>query len=140
MQIRIKQSSDIRENIIRIDKRIILSTLRRSIYTPATHSSDAPVLVTHHTQTLKRATNTTRNPNFMMIPEVREFCFNIFLSFFIQYDIFFCVIRRIGRFMFQGQHQVQAFQKGIFFRNKYARLKGKRKIYFENRKALNMNI
>ncbi len=115
MQIRIKQSSDIRENIIRIDKRIILSTLRRSIYTPATHSSDAPVLVTHHTQTLKRATNTTHSPNFMMIPEVREFCFNIFLSFFIQYDIFFASSAGSVVLCFKGNIRYRHFRKAYFF-------------------------
>ena len=59
MQIRIRQSRDTRERIIRIDKRMILNTLRRSIYTPATHNSDAPVLVTHHMQIPTRATPNT---------------------------------------------------------------------------------
>lgn len=86
---------------------MILKTQRTRKITANTDITDTAILLTDHAQSPNRATKATHNPIFMMIPEVREFCFTIFLSeFFMRYDIFFCVIRRIGRFMFQGQQQV----------------------------------
>ena len=115
MQIRIRQRIETKESIIRMDKRMILRMLRRSIYTPATHNRDAPVLVTHHTQTPNRATNTPHNPIFMMIPEGREFCFNIFLSFFIQYDIFFASSAGSVVLCFKGNIRYRHFREAYFF-------------------------
>ena len=106
-QTAIRQRIEMREHTIRIDRRMILSTLRTRTRIPIIDTTDRAILLIDQTQSPNRATNPTHNPIFMMIPEVREFCFIIFLSeFFIQYDIFFCVIRRIGRFMFQGQQEV----------------------------------
>lgn len=63
MQIRTKHSRDAKESIIRIDKRLILNILRRSIYTPANQSNDTLDWVTHHTQNLNKA---TPNTHFML--------------------------------------------------------------------------
>lgn len=104
MQIRIRQRIETKESIIRMDKRMILRMLRRSIYTPATHNRDAPVLVTHHTQTPNRATNTTHNPIFYDDSRGEGVLFQYFSFIFHTIRHFFCVIRRVGRFMFQGQH------------------------------------
>lgn len=89
MQIRIRQRIETKESIIRMDKRMILRMLRRSIYTPATHNRDAPVLVTHHTQTPNRATNTTHNPIFYDDSRGEGVLFQYVFSVSHNYDIFF---------------------------------------------------
>lgn len=118
---------------------MILSILRRRRINPSTEITDAAVLLRWHTQSPKRATNTTLKPNFMMIPEVREFCFNIFLSeFFMRYDIFFASSVGSVVLCFKGNNRYRHFRETYFFRiNTLAA--GKRKICFENRKAQNMN-
>lgn len=63
MQIATRQRMDKRENITRIDKRMILRTLRTRIKTPKTAITDTDILLIHHTQTANRA---TPNPNFML--------------------------------------------------------------------------
>lgn len=92
------------ENITLIDKRMILSTLRISIYIPTTDTADTPILYTHHTQTPNRATLQT---NFMLIPAGASFCFIICFSFLIIMTFFFfCGIRQVGHFCFIEQQEV----------------------------------
>lgn len=59
MQIKIKQSRDTRESIIRIDKRIILSTLRIRKIIARTDTADTAILLMHHTQIPNKATPNT---------------------------------------------------------------------------------
>jgi hypothetical protein len=75
--------------------------------------TDAPKPYNSPTTPIKRT-------NFMLIPERREFfCFLIFSSFRIIYDFFFisCVIRRIGRLLFQGSHGVGFRAVNVFAKN-----------------------
>ena len=76
------------------------------------------ICVTTHAPTANPATHI---PNFMMIPEGREFCFNISFSFLIILTFFFCVIRQVGRFCFIEQQKVLCLKQGCFSANKYAR-------------------
>ncbi len=71
---------DTNKSITLIDKRMILSTLRISIYIPTTDTADTPILYTHHTQPPNRATLQT---NFMLIPAGASFCFIICFLFLI---------------------------------------------------------
>lgn len=123
IHIAIRQMIERRENTIRIDKRMILSTLRIRISTAVTDTADTAILLTDQIQSPNRATNPTHNPIFMMIPEVREFCFIIFLSeFFIQYDIFFCVILSDRSFYVSRATRGIGILERHIFSQKYTRL------------------
>lgn len=135
----IKQRIETIEHTIRMDKRMILSTLRTRMIIPITDTADTAILLTDHTQSPNRATNTTHNPIFMMIPEVREFCFIIFLSeFFIQYDIFFCVILSDRSFYVSWATRGIGILERQIFSQKYARLIRKRKISEKTARLQNM--
>lgn len=63
MQTAIRQSIDAKESIIRMDKRMILSTLRARRMIARTDTADTAILLINHTQTPNRATPST---NFML--------------------------------------------------------------------------
>jgi hypothetical protein len=72
----------------------------------------------------------------MMIPEAREFCFDMFFSFFIIMTFFF-MRHPSGRSFFfrEGNSRYFGLTSGIFFYGKYARPQGKRKISGKTRQG-----
>lgn len=102
---------DIANPINRITSRNIMYP----IYIPTTIEIVAPQTHVSLATTAKPAKQPAK---LMMIPKQRElFCFNIFLLFTIINDIFFnsCVIRRIGRFLFQGLQWCRILGQSRFF-------------------------
>ena len=116
------------EKTTRIDSLIILRTQRAIRYTPALAPTASLFWYRKRTHSPTRATT---NTNFMMIPEVREFCFiNFILSFLITSDIFFHASSvSFGRFLFKVQQIGIGFLKSIFFLLNTLDRKGKRKIW-----------
>lgn len=77
------------DNIILIKSFTILNTRQIIRYPPISPVKTEVFILTCVTIQTHRATIATPKPNFMMIPEGREFCFNIFLSFLITATFFF---------------------------------------------------
>lgn len=92
--------------------------------------------VTNHAH---RANTAILKSNFMMIPEVREFCFNISFSFLIIMTFFFMRHLSDRSFLFHGATKgIVVSDQGCFFGiNTLAA--GKRKICSENRMAPNIH-
>lgn len=109
----IRQRINRREKITLILKRISLSILRTRIYTPTTVITDVPIRETNHAHNANPATH---KPNFMMIPEVREFCFNMFFPFLIIMTFFFMRHPSDRSFLFHRATKGIVGQTGIFFR------------------------
>lgn len=63
MQTAIRQRIETRESIIRMDKRMILRTLRTRKIIARTDTTDTEILLIHHTQKPNKA---TPNTNFML--------------------------------------------------------------------------
>lgn len=133
----IRQRIEIRENIIRIDKRIILSTLRTRTIIASTDAADTAILLTDHRQSPNRVNPATLKPNFMMIPEAREFCFNMFFSFLITMTFFFMRHPSCRSFLFhRATKGMIVFQNGdVFCVINTLAARGKRKICHENLKG-----
>ena len=85
-----------------------------------------------------RATIAIPKPNFMMIPEGREFCFNIFLSFLITATFFFMRHPPCRSFFVSRATNGYRLLDRHIFSDKYARLKGKRKIFTKTARRKNM--
>lgn len=85
-----------------------------------------------------RATTATPKPNFMMIPEGREFCFIIFLSFLITATFFFMRHPPCRSFFVSRATSWYRLLDRHIFSDKYARLKGKRKISAKTDRRKNM--
>lgn len=77
------------DNIILMNSFTSLNTRLRIRYPPISPVITEVFILTCVTIHAHRATIATPKPNFMMIPEGREFCFIIFLSFLITATFFF---------------------------------------------------
>ena len=116
------------DNIILIKSFTILNTRQIIRYPPISPVKTEVFILTCVTIQTHRATIAIPKPNFMMIPEGREFCFIIFLSFLITATFFFMRHPPCRSFFVSRATIWYRLLDRHIFSDKYARLKGKRKI------------